>query len=257
MKIFQVDAFSSKPFQGNPAAICPLESWLDDSLLQAIAAENNLSETAFFVPGESGFHLRWFTPKAEVTLCGHATLASAHVLFQELAYKKPEIIFHTLSGDLAVKQTSAGLLMDFPALALEPCKVPAALVRALGAEPAEVLLGEDYIAVYASADEILQLRPNFALLAQLDVRGIGVTAPGDDVDFVSRFFAPRHGIEEDPVTGSLHCALTPWWANRLQRQKFTARQLSQRGGYLQCELKGDRVTLLGRAVTYMVGTVLL
>jgi len=251
IKQYQVDAFATRAFEGNPAAVCPLESWLDDGLLQAIAEENNLSETAFFVPSEIGFDLRWFTPVKEVDLCGHATLATAHVLFEHLGHAGPVIAFETRSGVLTVRRKGDLLEMNFPACWPKPCEAPEILVKGLGQPPLEVLAADDYLAVYDSEAIIHAITPDFALLAQLDLRGVIVTAPGTDADFVSRFFAPRLGVPEDPVTGSAHCTLAPYWAGRLGKQRLSARQISKRGGGLSCELKGDRVLLSGAAVTVM------
>lgn len=255
MKIrqFVVDAFASQPFTGNPAAVCPLAHWPDDALLQAIAAENNLSETAFFVAEGEGFRLRWFTPKAEVNLCGHATLATAHVLFTHLAYPRPEIVFATRSGALTVARVGDALVMDFPAREALACSPSDALSAALGATPLELLACDVYLAVLADEDEILALNPDMGLLAALDKRAVIVTAPGREVDFVSRYFAPKMGVPEDPVTGSAHCVLMPYWAQRLGRQDLHARQLSPRGGALHCALRGERVLLTGRAFTFLQG----
>ncbi len=255
MKIlqFQVDAFTDRLFAGNPAAVCPLDSWLDDELLQAIAEENNLSETAYFVPCERGFELRWFTPTTEVKLCGHATLATAHVLFRHLGYDQPEILFETLSGDLRVSREGSLLTLDFPARPVEAVAAPEALLRGLGVEPVEVWAGDDYMAVLDSEARVRELSPDLAQLVRLDRRAVMVTAPGDHCDFVSRFFAPKQGIPEDPVTGSAHCTLTPYWAQKLGKTTLSARQLSRRGGDIQCRLEGDRVFLSGRAVTFLVG----
>ncbi len=251
LKQYQVDAFTDKVFGGNPAAVIPLSSWLDDSLLQAIAEENNLSETAFFVSTENGFHLRWFTPVKEVRQCGHATLAAAHVIFDILGYSKQVILFETLSGKLLVEKKGEGLEMDFPSCpptAIEPSET---LVQALGLRPMEVLVADDYVAVFDSEATICGIVPNQYLLGQLDFRGVIITAPGVDVDFVSRFFAPKYGIPEDPVTGSAHCELAPYWANKLGKNILTAKQVSKRGGNITCEVKADRVFLSGRAVTFM------
>lgn len=249
IKQYQVDAFATRAFEGNPAAVCPLESWLDDGLLQAIAEENNLSETAFFVPSEKGFQLRWFTPVKEIDLCGHATLATAHVIFETLGYAKPVITFETRSGDLFVERKGQRLEMDFPASPPTPCELPEILAEGLGQRPIAVLAADDYMAVFDDEAIIRAITPNQALLSQLDLRGVVVTAPGLDVDFVSRFFAPKFGIPEDPVTGSAHCALAPYWAGHLGKRLLSARQVSKRGGSLTCELKGDRVLLSGSAVT--------
>jgi PhzF family phenazine biosynthesis protein len=257
MKIrqFQVDAFASRPFEGNPAAVCPLDAWLDDATLQAIAEENNLSETAFFVFIESGFRLRWFTPVSEVDLCGHATLASAHVLFAHMEYAKPVIEFETRSGTLTVEKVGEHLRMNFPACPAKPVEAPDALIRGLGIQPIEVWAADDYMAVLESEDAVRAIRPAHAMLSQLDLRGVMVTAPSRECDFVSRFFAPKLGIPEDPVTGSAHCTLLPYWAVRLGKSVLNARQISRRGGNIQCEIAGDRVLLSGRAVTFMEGEI--
>jgi len=257
MKIrqYQVDAFARRVFEGNPAAVCPLDAWLRDELLQAIAAENNLSETAFFVPAEKGFQLRWFTPLAEVDLCGHATLASAHVLFEILGYPGPAIEFETRGGTLIVERKGGLLAMDFPALPPQPCAPPEALIEGLGRPPAEVLAAEDYIAVFDDEAVIRALAPDLAKLRGLDLRGVCVTAPGSSTDFVSRFFAPKLGVPEDPVTGSAHCELAPYWSSRLGKTRLKAWQGSRRGGEVLCEMKGNRVTLSGSAVTFMEGVI--
>ncbi len=255
LTIYQVDAFAQKVFEGNPAAICPLDEWIDDRILQNIAMENNLSETAFFVPSTSGFDLRWFTPVEEVDLCGHATLAAAHVLYQHLAYAAQEIVFSTRSGDLSVKKNDQGLVMDFPAATLREVPAPADLISGLGTAPEQVLAASDYVVVLASEDDVKAITPDFLQWLHLDLRGVLVTAPGKDVDFVSRCFFPALGINEDPVTGSAHCELAPYWGSRLGRQHLRARQLSQRGGELDCRLAGNRVELCGRAVDYMQGQI--
>lgn len=251
LKQYQVDAFAAQAFEGNPAAVCPLETWLDDSLLQAIAEENNLSETAFFVPSGKGFGLRWFTPTREVDLCGHATLATAHVLFEIFGYSGPVIVFETRSGELFVEKHGDLLQMDFPACPPVPCETPDELIDGLGVRPLEVLSADDYLVVLASEQAVRAVRPDHAALGRLGLRGVIVTAPGLDVDFVSRFFAPKYGIPEDPVTGSAHCVLAPYWANRLGKNSLSAKQVSRRGGSLICEVKDGRVLLSGRAVTFM------
>lgn len=251
IKQYQVDAFATRAFEGNPAAVCPLESWLKDDVLQAIAEENNLSETAFFVPTESAFSLRWFTPDKEVDLCGHATLATAHVIFEILGYTEPTIIFETRSGNLCVEKDGNQLKMDFPALPPTPCEISESLVKAIGVRPTEVLAADDYVAVFDSEATVRAITPNHTLLGQLDLRGVIVTAPGTDVDFVSRFFAPKIGIPEDPVTGAAHCKLAPYWAVKVGKSTLTAKQVSKRGGSLTCEVKADRVILYGSAVTFM------
>lgn len=257
IKQYQVDAFASHIFEGNPAAICPLDHWLDDDLLQAIAEENNLSETAFFVPSAKGFQLRWFTPVHEVDLCGHATLASAHVIFEIMRYPNAVITFETRSGDLFVNRNGQLLEMNFPAIALARREIPDLFEQALGRRPLELWAAADYMAVFENETAIRALMPNHALLSKLDLRGVIVTAPGDRVDFVSRFFAPKLGIPEDPVTGSAHCALAPYWAEKLQKNKLIARQVSKRGGNVLCEVKADRVLLAGEAVTFMEAEIML
>lgn len=261
LKQYQIDAFASRAFEGNPAAVCPLESWLDGGLLQAIAEENNLSETAFFVPTDKGYALRWFTPVKEVELCGHATLAAAHILFEQLGYMQPVITFETRSGDLFVKRNGPQLQMDFPAALLTPCAISTTLVGALGQPPLEAWAAEDYVAVFDSEATIRAITPDFALLSQLDLRGVIIMASTSHpsganegnvaVDFVSRMFAPKYGIPEDPVTGSAHCALAPYWAAILGKTVLNARQVSRRGGTLTCKVETDRVILSGCAVTFM------
>lgn len=254
--IYQVDAFTDRVFGGNPAAVCPLESWLPDAVMQSIAAENNLSETAFFVPRGDDYDLRWFTPAVEVDLCGHATLGSAWVIFNRLAAERSVVRFHTRSGVLTVRRDGDVLAMDLPANPPREAAAVPGLAEALGRDPRWMLETRDhYVAVLGSAAEVRDLAPDFAGIAALDRWAVMVTAPGDGVDFVSRFFAPRKGVPEDPVTGSAHCVLTPFWAARLGRTELTARQLSRRGGTLACRLLGDRVELAGRAVPFLQGTI--
>lgn len=253
--IYQIDAFSSRRFGGNPAAVCPLDKWPDDETLQAVAAENNLSETAFLVPHGDGYHLRWFTPKLEVALCGHATLASAFVVFEHLKPGSTSVRFESKSGPLFVRRNDDRLAMDFPAQPAVACEPPQALVEGLGSMPHEVYRAADYLAVYDSENDVRAIKPDFRLLETLELRGVIVTAPGDEVDFVSRFFAPAAGIDEDPVTGSAHCTLTPYWSARLEKSQLHARQVSPRGGELWCEDRGDRVTIAGEAVEYLSGTI--
>ncbi len=253
--IYQIDAFSNRVFAGNPAAVCPLEEWLEDSVLQAIAQENNLSETAFFVTEENGYHIRWFTPVAEVDLCGHATLATAFVIFNYLEPSLSEVNFTSRSGRLTVVRENELLSMDFPSQPPLPCEAPKELVNGLRKEPLEVLYSEDYFVLFSSEKQIRELNPDMGMLKKLDLRGVIVTAKGNKVDFVSRFFAPKFGIDEDPVTGSAHCALTPYWANKLKKKNLHAHQVSQRGGELFCKDCGDRVKISGRAVKFMEGII--
>lgn len=254
--IYQADAFTGELFRGNPAAVCPLDEWLPDETLQAIAAENNLSETAFFIPRGKDYHLRWFTPAIEVDLCGHATLATAHVLFQHLGYREAIIHFHCRSGLLSVTREGGLYVMDFPTDILEPALAPKVLAEALGVTPREVFAGrEDFLVVLESEAAVAALRPDFRLLQQVKGRGVIATAPGDTADFVSRCFFPNAGIDEDPVTGSAHTTMTPYWAERLGKQELLARQISRRGGEVRCTMLGERVALAGKAVTYMEGVV--
>jgi predicted PhzF superfamily epimerase YddE/YHI9 len=255
LSLYQVDAFTSQVFRGNPAAVVPLERWLDDATLQRIAAENNLSETAYLVREPEGFRIRWFTPKVEVALCGHATLASAWVLFSKLEPGRDSVTFASKSGPLVVTREGGRLVLDFPARPGIPWEAPPALVAALGAAPRASLKAMDVLLVYDEETQVRALRPDFGALAELDTRGVIVTARGQDVDFVSRFFAPRVGVPEDPVTGSAHCTLVPYWAARLGKNTLHARQVSERGGELWCELRGDRVRIAGQAALYLTGTI--
>jgi PhzF family phenazine biosynthesis protein len=259
LPIYQVDAFTEKLFGGNPAAICPLEAWLPDATMQAIAAENNLAETAFFVREDGDYVLRWFTPAVEVDLCGHATLASAYIIFRYLEPHRQSVNFRTLkAGTLTVERREDSLVMDFPARPPSPAEAPAGLIAALGGAPRDVLRARDYLAIYGSAAEITALKPDFTALAKIDCFAVIATAPGvNGIDFVSRFFAPRQGIDEDPVTGSSHCTLVPYWAKRLGKSELEARQISTRGGALSCALDGDRVRIGGRAVLYLEGQITL
>ena len=257
LNCYHLDAFTGKIFGGNSAAVCPLDAWLPETTMQKIAAENNLAETAYFVPRGNEFDLRWFTPAVEVDLCGHATLAAAFILFTERKFSGQIIRFHSRSGPLAVTRDGDVLILDFPARPPQPCPLPEALVRGLGRKPAQILKSRDYFAVFDSADEVRALRPDFAALKTLDCLGTIVTARGDDCDFVSRFFAPGGGIDEDPATGSSHCTLIPYWAGQLGKTKLSARQLSTRGGEFICELAGDRVRIGGKTVLYLRGEIIL
>jgi PhzF family phenazine biosynthesis protein len=256
--LFHVDAFTDRPFSGNPAAVCPLKAWLDDETLRAVAAENNLSETAYFVQEGDAYRLRWFTPRCEVSLCGHATLASAFVLLTILQTQQKSIPFRTRSGLLTVARQNDLLAMDFPALPCWACPSPPTdLVEGLGArtDQLKVLqIKDNYFVVYESEDEVRSVRPDFWRLERLHPARVAVTAPGKDVDFVSRYFAPSYGIPEDPVTGSTHCSLTPYWAQQLGKSTLHARQISPRGGELWCEVTGDRVVIKGKAVLTLQGS---
>lgn len=257
LPIYQVDAFASRIFAGNPAAVCPLEDWPSDATMQAIAAENNLSETAFFVKtGDGSFDLRWFTPAVEVDLCGHATLGSAFVIANYLDPTLSEIRFQSRSGPLTVTRDGDVFTLDFPARRPQRVADDAELAAALGAAPAELWRDRNAMAVFATEAEVAALAPDMAALATFDAGGVIATAPGADCDFVSRYFAPRAGIPEDPVTGSAHCELAPYWAARLDRGRMSARQISARGGELTVALRGERVLISGRVAPYLQGRIL-
>ena len=251
--MYQVDAFASELFSGNPAAVCIMDAWMPEELMQSIAAENNLAETAFAVPSTDGYEIRWFTPETEVALCGHATLATAHVLFTTLDQRLSRIRFQSRQrGILEVSKAGDWLVLDFPSDPPSQIEMPEGLQSALGGMPKSCWKGlTDYMVVYETAEEIRALKPNFHLLNKIPVRGVIATSPGGNFDFVSRFFAPRCGVPEDPVTGSAHTTLTPYWARVLGKTGLNAAQLSSRGGTLRCELTGDRVKLAGKAITYM------
>ena len=258
LPIYQVDAFTSELFGGNPAAIIPLESWLDDDTLQVIALENNLSETAYYRKCDAGYELRWFTPAVEVDLCGHATLAAAHVLFYHEGYDADVIRFQTRSGELRVTRSADGLTLDFPAAELEPIAVAETVSAALGATATSAVVGSKAFAevyVFDTQAQVAALSPDFSALLNACDKAIIATAPGDDCDFVSRFFGPQVGVDEDPVTGSAHCSLVPYWAKRLGKATLEAKQISARGGHLACELREGRVFMTGTGITYMIGTV--
>jgi PhzF family phenazine biosynthesis protein len=258
--LYQLDAFTAKPFAGNQAAVCPLETWLDDATLQAIAAENNLSETAFFVAEDEGFHLRWFTPGMEVELCGHATLATGWVIFNRFDWQLETIDFRTRSGTLTVSRDGDRLALDFPTRPAAPAAGIDAVAAALGARPKELLAAANgnALAVFATGQAVKSLTPDFAKVASLDAFGVIATGPGDNgTDFVSRYFVPKAGIDEDPVTGSAHCTLTPYWSARLEKKKLFARQVSARGGELWCEDRGPRIIIAGHCVPVIEGTIAL
>jgi len=257
LPLYQVDAFADRPFTGNPAAVVPLDEWPPDALLQAVALENNLSETAFFVRERKRWRIRWFTPVAEVDLCGHATLASAWVLFNVLGAPGERLDFDSRSGPLSVARDGDWLTLDFPAQPPSPVAPGAAqaLAKALGRTPADVLGAEDYLAIFESEADVAALAPDFAALARLDRRGVIATAPSDRYDFVARFFAPALGVPEDPVTGSAFTQLGPYWSERFGRSRLRARQISARGGEVRCQMRGGRVLISGRAVPYLEGVI--
>jgi PhzF family phenazine biosynthesis protein len=257
LRMYQVDAFADRIFAGNPAAVCPLEKWLSDDLMQGIAAENNVPATAFFVREGGEYRLRWFTPTQEISICGHATLASADVLFRILGHPGDSVSFMTRAGTLNVTHENGVYALDFPATVPEPCPASPQFVEAFGTVPVETLRALDHIVVLEHEAQVRELRPNFSALSGLDLRGVCVTAPGLTVDFVSRFFVLRPDSPEDPVTGSAHCELAPYWARRLGKTSLVAHQVSRRGGEILCDLRGDRVTLRGRAAHYMTAELIL
>jgi PhzF family phenazine biosynthesis protein len=257
LTIYQVDAFAEEVFCGNPAAVIPLEDWIDDALMQKIAMENNLSETAFFVKTDSGYHLRWFTPEYEIDLCGHATLASAYIIKNFIDPPVAEISFSTQkAGVLKASAAEGTYTLDFPSRIPEPCDTPGKLLPSLGVSQAvEVLRSRDYFVVLPNEDAVRNVEPDYNLMKELDTIGVIITAKGKEADVVSRCFYPGLGIQEDPVTGSAHCNIVPYWSEKLGKQKLNCRQLSPRGGHLQCELVGDRVLMSGKCVLYLQGEI--
>ncbi|MCP3875929.1 MAG: PhzF family phenazine biosynthesis protein [Desulfobacteraceae bacterium] len=256
LDIFQIDAFTQNIFSGNPAAVCPLENWLEDDIMQSIALENNLSETAFFIPNDNGYHIRWFTPVTEVDLCGHATLASAFVLFNILGYAKNKIHFDSKSGPLVIHHENDRMIMDFPSQPPVPCDIPLQLEKAFHIKPVECLISEDYLVIFKNEQEVLELNPDMDCLKKLNLRGVSVTAKGSgEYDFINRFFAPKYGVPEDPVTGSAFTQLVPYWSKKLGKKTLKARQVSSRGGDVQCCFKSDRVKISGQAALYLKGKI--
>jgi PhzF family phenazine biosynthesis protein len=256
LPLYIANAFTGNLFGGNPAAVCPLDSWLPDETLQSLAAQNNLSETAFIIPGENHYHIRWFTPATEVLLCGHATLASAHIFYSELGYTLPEIKFESKSGLLTVAKKEENIYtLNFPANPPKPVsEIPGGLFEGLGICEGKVFNSSfDYMVVLETQKQIEDLQPSFAALARVKARGVVTTAPGNVPDFVSRCFYPQSGVNEDPVTGSAHTIMVPYWASRLNKNKLKAIQLSKRVGHLDCELNNDRVLMSGQAITYLKG----
>jgi PhzF family phenazine biosynthesis protein len=257
IKLFQIDAFTDKVFSGNPAAVCILDKWIDKEKMQNIAAENNLAETAFVVRTDNDFEIRWFTPAVEVDLCGHATLAAAYVLFKYYDYEFDKINFHShKSGLLSVERRDDALTLDFPTDIYEKTETPQVLIDAFGITPKETYKGKtDYLLIFSNQTEVEELKPDLNLITKVGGRGVIVSAQGQETDFVSRFFAPHAGIDEDPVTGSAHTTLTPVWSKKLKKKTLTAKQLSKRQGDLVCEYLGDRVKITGKAVTYLIGEI--
>lgn len=256
LTIYKIDAFATRIFEGNPAAVVPLKEWLPDVLMQQIAMENNLSETVFFVPVATGFHIRWFTPKSEVKLCGHATLASAHILFNHLEYGENEIIFDSLSGILKVTRENELIVLDFPASSIAEVEIPEPVAKAFHIAPKACFKGrDDYMLIFENEYQVLSLLPNFQQLVEANTRGVICTSKSEKYDFVSRFFAPAVGVNEDPVTGSAHTMLIPFWAEKLGKNELIAKQVSARGGILHCKLAGDRIKIGGKAVTFLTGEI--
>lgn len=254
--LYQIDAFTSEPFRGNPAAVCPLPEWIDDGVMQNIALENNLAETAFFVEQGETAALRWFTPTAEIELCGHATLAAGYLLLVHLERCEGEVRFTTLSGELVVRRDSERLRLDLPAWPASPAEPPDALTRGVSPKPAEIHVArKNYLIVYESEAEVRALAPDMGALATLHPHGVIATAPGTDFDFVSRYFAPSWGVPEDPATGSAHCTLAPYWAERLGKTELRAFQASSRGAEIDCSVSGDRVALAGNCALYLEGKI--
>jgi len=255
LDLWQVDAFTSRPLAGNPAAVVPLNAWLPDAVMQAIAAENNLSETAFLVREPAGWRIRWFTPATEVELCGHATLASGHVLLNDLEPELDAVTFASRSGPLTVTRQGDRLALDLPAYPSRRVDTPPLLVEALGAQPVETWLGVKMMALFEREEQVVALAPDFGKVARIEAFGVIATAPGERSDFASRYFVPQAGVNEDPVTGAAHCQLTPYWAKRLGKAQLFARQVSKRGGELWCEDRGARVTIAGHAAGYLRGKI--
>ncbi len=255
LKTYQIDAFASKVFEGNPAMVVPLDAWLDDALMQKIAQENNLSETAFFVREGTYFSLRWFTPKHEVDMCGHATLASAYVLFNFLEYEGTEILFQTKSGIVKAWNRESHIVMDFPIQRIQECEIPLALMVAFDAVPTQCYKAMDYILVFDNEADVKHANPDISKLKEVNLRGVCITAKSERYDFVTRFFAPKFGVEEDPVTGSAFTQLVGYWQGELDQDIFVAKQLSPRGGEVRCEIKGKRVEIAGKAVKYLEGII--
>lgn len=255
LNMYQIDAFARNVFEGNPAAVVPLETWLDDGLMQRIAMENNLSETAFFVPVGEKWHIRWFTPTAEVDMCGHATLATAYVLFECMGFCADEAVFASRSGDLHVRREGELYVMDFPVQPIEPSDLPCSIVEAFAVTPIECYRSMDYLLVFENESDIIHAAPVLKKLSNIDARGVIITAKSAKYDFVCRFFAPKYGIDEDPVTGSAFTQLIMYWNRVTGKENFVVKQISKRGGEVQCTLKGERVEIGGYAVKFLEGMI--
>ena len=256
LRIYQIDAFASNIFEGNPSAVIPLQKWLEDALMQKIAMENNLSETVFFLNEQEKYHIRWFTPKAEVDMCGHATLASAYVIFEELHEQTNEIVFSSKSGDLIVKkETDGSLVMDFPLQKINECPIPQQIIDSFAHKPIACYKSMDYIVIFENEKDILEAQPNLELLKSPDARGVCIASISSEYDFVTRFFAPKYGIDEDPVTGSAFTQLVSYFSKTLDKQEFSCKQLSQRGEEVFCKLKGNRVEMRGHCVKFLEGKI--
>ena len=253
--MYQIDAFAEKPFEGNPAAVVPLVEWLQDAQMQAIAAENNLAETAFFIEEAGGFHIRWFTPTIEVNLCGHATLACAYVLYTELGFRGERVKFQSLSGELSVSRSGDAYTLDFPAQTLQECSPPEFVAKSFDVAPSSCYSSMDYLLVFDSEDTVRSLEPNLIELEKSDLRGVIVAAPGKEEELVIRYFAPGSGIPEDPVTGSAFTQVMPYWTQLSGQNTLKAKQVSERSGKVRCELTGDRVLITGQAVKYLEGDI--
>ncbi|HJO94012.1 MAG TPA: PhzF family phenazine biosynthesis protein [Victivallales bacterium] len=253
---YQLDAFTtSKPFSGNPAGVCTLENWLSDDILQNIAMENNLSETAFIVEQEGYYDLRWFTPEVEVDLCGHATLAASSLILEYLNSEMDSVKFKYNDGYLSAEKSGNMIEINFPSRPPVKCTAPELLIEAMGKQPGEIYLSRDYVLVYDTEEDIASMNPNMNLLSQVDCFGVIITAKGNSADFVSRYFAPGCGVPEDPVTGSAHCNLIPYWSNKLNSEKMHAIQLSKRGGEIHCTYDGDRVFMSGKCTLFLKGEI--
>jgi predicted PhzF superfamily epimerase YddE/YHI9 len=255
LTLYQIDAFAQRLFEGNPAAICPLEEWLPDETMQSIAAENNLSETAFFVPSGDGYHIRWFTPVHEVDVCGHATLTSAWVLLNLLDHEAQNLIFQSKSGPLTVRREQRWLEMNFPAQAPSACEIPPAANRAFTVRPRACVKHQEHMFIFDHEEEVTDASPDLSALRELNLRGVVIAARSGSCDFVARFFAPKYGIDEDPVTGPAFTQLIPYWPDVLGKTRLTARQVSKRGGNVRCVMQGEWVRISGQAVKYMTGTI--